>query len=521
MKHKFQFWSLSLLLLLTSAIGYAQQAVRPAAQMLSSNGPAEVTPSREARIEGNYSYVDFDVEAPVSQEYYISFWVNPYLDIEGNLPTYHVFVDGRACGLINPTSPDPHSVNISTDKVYLSSGKHQISVRAVVPDIAGVELMKVSNTAPSARLSSSAYSEYLQAVQDIQAGRMSAERYLAQQRSTLPLEQENWPEALPLNQMQRNSGEFYSFVPAPYTFRGTRYFNAGSLVLISSSSTTPHVIYLVSSDVNTPPLMNQGLTWLRYSSQVPGNNQHTALFAITIPKTGTYQVVARTLAENTFGTINVNINQEYFYNDRPISFSYIASSMPYNRRLLSMAKGIRRGNELVDPYLYVLGGGSCPGLIVQYNDDVAQGVDVTAYGIHPRDSFIDATYRMPTCGLLATNCWSYTPLIYCHIITNLEYTPIPFVAPQTDLLSANSVSTPAVRLVQGEGTPRLQLSSEEEIESIEVFNYATQTRVHTSSLSRKGEVELIASEVGLCTPGIYLISLHSATGTTTHKVTLR
>lgn len=520
MRRNLQFWSLSLLLLLASVAGHAQEMVRPSAQMLSNSGPIEVTPTQKYRIEGDYSYVDFDVEAPVSQEYYISFWVNPYLDIEGNLPTYHVFVDGRACGLINPTSPDPHGVNISTDKVYLSSGKHQISVRAVVPDIAGVELMKVSNTAPSARLSSSVYSEYLQAVRDIQAGRMSAERYLAQQRSTLPLEQENWREALPLNEMQNNSGEFYRFVPAPYTFRGERHFNAGSLVLISSSSATPHVIYLVSEDVNIPPLMNQGLTWLRYSSQVPGNNQHTALFAITIPKTGTYQVVARTLEENTFGTINVNINQEHFYNDRPISFSYVASSMPRNRRMLSMAMGIRQGELATDPYLYVLGGGSCPGLIVQYNDD-AIGWAQIAYQLTRIDSFIDATYRMPTCGLLVTNYWSHTPLIYCNILTNLEHAPTPFVAPQTDLLAASSVNAPTVRLAQGEGTPRLQLSSEEEIEGIEVFNYATQTRVYTTSLGRKGEIELIASEVGLCTPGIYLISLHSATGTTTHKVTLR
>ncbi|MBB6275913.1 T9SS type A sorting domain-containing protein [Porphyromonas circumdentaria] len=524
MKHKFQFWSLSLLLLLTSAIGYAQQAVRPAAQMLSSNGPAEVTPSREARIEGNYSYVDFDVEAPVSQEYYISFWVNPYLDIEGNLPTYHVFVDGRACGLINPTSPDPHSVNISTDKVYLSSGKHQISVRAVVPDIAGVELMKVSNTAPSARLSSSAYSEYLQAVQDIQAGRITAEEYLSTKKTSQALssnqEQENKLELL------RTSGDFFPLTPVPYTFRTSRYYDSGRQVIISTRSTIPHVVYLVSAKVNQAPLINQGLTWLRFSSVIPGSGgDNTALFSITIPQDGTYMIVIRALYEDSFGTVDVNLNQQEFHSNRPISFSYIPVSQPRNTRLLSMTitpKPDTDANLKYDPFLFVLGGGSCPGLIVQYNDDVVyDSLEKEFYGLKRRDSFIDATYLIPTCGLLVANYGTQTPLFYCNTITNLPYQNLPPLVRKSTLETTQEGKETCVSIeLRDYYKKTITLSSQEVMNTIEVFSYENMNLVGRKELKQSGEITIPITELGITSSGLYIVRVTNDKGIISQKIIL-
>lgn len=517
MKRNLLYLSLLILQSLSAIAGVTQENVTTNdLQMLASYGSTQLSPSKSIRLEGKSSYVDFEFNNPVSGEYYINFWINPYQNQKGVFPTYDVLLDSRRKGSITPIKSTPHSISPTVHKIFIPSGRHTISVKGVIPDIPEIEIMKISNLQSTSKISSSTYDKYVEAIKAIQSGTLSAREFLSQekakQRAKYPVIEEM--------KRTRPSGDFFPLIPVSYTFRTSRFYEKDAQVIISTQSDVPHVVYFFSEEINKTPLINQGLTWLHHSSVLPGaGDKNTALFSITIPKRGFYNVVVRTLNENSFGFVDVNLNQQGFYKDKPISFSYIPVSQPRNKRLLSMTitpKPDTDENLSFDPFLYVLGGGSCPGLVVQYNDDVsANSPEKEFYGLKRRDSFIDATYLMPTCGLLIANFSTFQPLFYCNVITNLEYSPLP---PRKNKSKEEKTSPIIIKLTVGKESMTLQ--SQEVMNLIEVFSAKDMMLIGRKSLKTQGEITIPMSDLRISIPGIYIIRVTGSSGVVSQKIIL-
>lgn len=114
---------------------------------------------------------------------------------------------------------------------------------------------------------------------------------------------------------------FFLHLQLKYSVRQTQYFTAGQQIFISSNSSITHVLELFKQRDNyiTGAV---SLSWLNVSEPTLNNSSvKVASIVTTIPATGYYTVKARSASNNSLGTVSINVNGSYFYQNMPVYYA--------------------------------------------------------------------------------------------------------------------------------------------------------------------------------------------------------
>ena len=170
---------LVILLILTSSITYSQSLEKKIDKYFFENnkelsGECILKNSRVS-IDGNIISKIFEFEVPVSGNYYISAWIMG-AETKDGLQEYHVTLDdlNTIAGKMIMTKTGWQSANLSNmaDKsknqsLYLTEGKHSISIQCEKPDVPEVEFVKFSRNEELSVISDLRYRSYLDSIKQI------------------------------------------------------------------------------------------------------------------------------------------------------------------------------------------------------------------------------------------------------------------------------------------------------------------------------------------------------------------
>lgn len=254
----------------------------------------------------------------------------------------------------------------------------------------------------------------------------------------------------------------------------------------------------------------QGLNWKASSEKVTGSKSQVATLKIlSIPKTGVYLVQVRTTDNSVQGIADVHIDNDYFYEENPISRSYRAISMPADGvEYASMTKSANPGID--DPMIFIHGNGS--DRVVGWNDD-GPAAKIEENNLDKRDAYISQVYKVPTSGISVSSTSSSRPVSKCHVITRMAVNDsqpssqkkAPEVNNMTYIsklsMESEGISIPgSVKL--GEG---LAISSENRIKEISVFDMAGNMLAKKTVNSDSASMSL--SSLNIDSAGVYVVTV--------------
>ena len=502
-------------------------------------GDVIITSSTNEIIEDD-SYTSFEIEVESAGEYYLNFWLLPAEYENGSLYTYEVLVNGNNAGTIVPAKGNWQSIGLSNNgKVNLQQGKNTISVITEAPNVVEVEFVRLSKTFSKAKISSNAYDSYLAKAKNRNE---TGNRLLRSSSEESELDSENiLPSSAAANY------QLFTNVPLKYSVRQTQYFTAGQQIFISSNSSITHVLELFKQRDNyiTGAV---SLSWLNVSEPALNNSSvKVASIVTTIPATGYYIVKARSASNNSLGTVSINVNGSYFYQDMPVYYAGRSYQIPAgtNSAVYTFADNTISN---YDPFLFIEGAGSIPGKVVAYNDDVYDYDTEIQYGLHYYDSYIENSYSMPTSGMHVTNYSSYNAEVNCHIMVGLAPSSSQSSAllsamsalcssnsnnESTELRSSNSsnesseiANITSVNGIETKVFPNpanissvLSINSGEDINAIEIYNVSG-LRLQRKSINNTS-IQISMSELNINKSGVYIVKFIAATGSVTKKLVVK
>ena len=499
----------------------------------NASGIPDGTPSADTALsikevyessDGVLNYKTFQVEADAAGEYYAGFWLLPARHADKSPTTFTVFVNGEKAGAITPAVGNWQYAVLDDDiAIDLLAGDNLISIATTAPEIPAVESVRVADNREDAVISSEAYDNFLADAitgNDIEV-----------------VEQE------PVMTYSANATtQFLWVMELRYTFYKKVEFTKGENIFITSSSEKQHVIDVmycgeyrikdlypfypsnpttIGNDfVPTQPTLRvfyyatseemQGLNWKASSEKVTGSKSQVATLKIlSIPKTGVYLVRVRTTDNSVQGIADVHIDNDYFYEENPISRSYRAISMPADGvEYASMTKSANPGID--DPMIFIHGNGS--DRVVGWNDD-GPAAKIEENNLDKRDAYISQVYKVPTSGISVSSTSSSRPVSKCHVITRMAVNDsqpssqkkAPEVNNMTYIsklsMESEGISIPgSVKL--GEG---LAISSENRIKEISVFDMAGNMLAKKTVNSDSASMSL--SSLNIDSAGVYVVTV--------------
>ena len=254
-------------------------------------------------INGNYSYATFYVTISTSANYYVGFWLMGHKDSNGNYSKYDLFIDGLDTG-INVTSSlaDWQLISLPNNgKVSLTAGNHLIGLRGTKSDIPNVEELKLDNLPIFFMNTDNTRYQY-------------AKYHHSTYNHIIPTTIGSYTE-INYNDVYNDSisppsiyhGELNKNIF--YTFYRLQYFEQGETVAITTDTigSKHHYLHLIS--LSNP----SNYSWV--SSSSPSGH---AILNLTIPSSGFYYVLVRTLEPEDWGTCNLSINGSLYFESVPI-----------------------------------------------------------------------------------------------------------------------------------------------------------------------------------------------------------
>ena len=113
-------------------------------------------------IVNDKSIISFEVEAPNSGDYYLSFWMLPVKLNDGTYVNYDVSVNGNMQrDKIIPQRGDWQSITLSSkNKIKLNKGTNTISIIGKVPLIPNVEHVRIASNLQESKIKGDLYQSY-------------------------------------------------------------------------------------------------------------------------------------------------------------------------------------------------------------------------------------------------------------------------------------------------------------------------------------------------------------------------
>nr|MCR4769866.1 hypothetical protein [Bacteroidaceae bacterium] len=355
-------------------------------------------------IVNDKSIISFEVEAPNSGDYYLSFWILPVKLNDGTYVNYDVSVNGNMQrDKIIPQRGDWQSITLSSkNKIKLNKGTNTISIIGKVPLIPNVEHVRIASNLQESKIKGDLYQSYKASIE-----RENVDRGL---KNTT-----NITDSI-FNKSNLNVTKASSWIPpywgenplyeygfglnmiCKYTFYQTFHFSEGQPVSIKTTgiNNIAHVVEVFSCD------FPENYSWKKLSS----NNNFTTSLSLTIPYTGDYIVRVRSYYSETSGLCDININNRYYYDSMPIYTNGIRCTQDtlfyYNSFTC---------NNTCDPVLWIEEGESPPGKISAFSYNYVGNGNFSWGG----NSRIYKQYPRPVHAALISSRYSYGPIGTCDL----------------------------------------------------------------------------------------------------------
>ena len=349
------------------------------------------------RVDGTKTMTSFEIEAPRSGRYYISFWLCPPRLNDGTYASYDVSVNDKVIsGRIIPTRGDWQSISLSDgEMIELNEGINTVSVIGTIPDIPSVEHIRVSSTRSNSIIDSSKYDNYKADI--IRESTANAERnaLTAQTFATDTLSNDNdiFTESVSL----RYEDPRYDYthrinMSFSYTFYKIVHFTQGQQVSVSSTGINNFGRVLELFSKNSP----ENYSWAAVSC-----SNSAASLNVTIPQGGYYYVRVRSYSNARSGLCNLNINNQNYYDNIPVYSIGVTCTQD-----TSMVYNTFTCHSTSDPRLWVEEyTGLTTGIISAFNDDYHGNGDFD----WDQNSRIKKQYSRPVHAALLSAYGSYNP----------------------------------------------------------------------------------------------------------------
>lgn len=494
--------------------------------------------------DGNYNFKSFEVDASEAGSYYTEFWLLPTKYANNRYSTFIIYVNENYIGTINPTVGNWQAARVDGHETFnLSEGKNLITIATRAPEFPEVETIKAALNDADASFSSEAYKEYLEDAAEGVSYDIPADDGIAVYSSDAD-------GTLPKHLLD---------VPLNYTFYKTFSFTKDQEIFITTSSSASHkidIVYYGSAPVITvtPAIINpaslssepvtpgitqpyikqrndytpatseemQGLSWVFPSEKSLNSSMQVANARVRIPKSGQYLIRVRHVVTGGSALADVNVNGAYYYESTPITLSYAPCIIPADGNYYATYTLCNYFSE-DDPYLFIHGGGCDK--IVGFNDD-APRENRRQYNLSTWDSFISQKYLMKTSGVSVSNYSSSKPVSQCSIfvgISNGDTQPAAKSKSKGSNTAGVSEQTVRGESVQIIGPANISGSisvyASDKIHKISVYGLVGNC---IGTINGKDTYEIIeASTLNITQPGIYVISVETASGTTSKKIAIK
>ena len=487
------------------------------------------------------NFINFEVEVQEAGDYYAQFWLLPARYADNSFTAFKVYVNGKCAGNISPKKGNWQAASVDNrPALKLTSGKNVISVSTQSPEIPQVETVRISKKEESAAISSAEYDNYLEQA----------------------MNSDGTPEISP---MALNSSSILSVngitefnVPVKYSFYKELYFEENQEIFITSSSDMEHVIdffflgskfQLIVGPINAPalgdnPSLNgltqnkklfyrhatsdemQGFTW-KHTSEKAVNNEgvYVATVRAKIPKSGYYMVKLRTTENRVSGTANLNINGTYYYDNAMMYYAYMDCEMPADGNAYAALTMVNRDD--LDPMIFIED--KFTGRVVGFDDDASLGA-LQTFGLCSGDSYIRQVYKFPTKRIHVSNRSSLIRLELnfqpqCILIGKIADDDANNAAPamaKTRAADNNSVSFDngiSITPLSPELSSTVTVSSCDLINKVSVYDLSG---VKLASVPVGGySADMSLAELGIRSPGIYIVNVEGESGNVSKKISVR
>lgn len=531
-----------MVLAITNALNVVARGVENAGTSQKSTLPiVEVTEA----TDGIYNFKNFTVEALNTGAYHTEFWLLPTKFANNSYSKFMVYVNGDFIGIINPTKGNWQAARIKENETLnLAKGTNVITIATLAPEFPEVETIIVATNSTDATLSSEAYEEFLN---NATAG------------ITFEVPEEDGIAMVADNSTGSGLAHF-SNVPLNYTFYKNFSFTQGQDIFITSSSSDSHKIDVIyyGSDLeivykpifNNQPISNsahaipdtvltfgkyqypytpatseemQGLSWVFPSQKALNSPIQMATAKLTIPKTGKYLVRVRHAVSGCSAVADVNVNGAYYYENIPITLSYMDCQIPANGNVYATMTCCNNFG-IDNPYLFIHGAKS--DRIVGFNDD---GPDekIKQFNLSKQDSYISQKYFIKTSGISVSNYSSSNPISRCNIIARVLEDSAESVAKVRAETSNNTTEIPthsildeSILIIGPENiNGNIIISAKEKIQRVSLYELDGN---RIGSINVEGSTANIpASALNMTQSGIYVVIVETGNGTNYKKVAVK
>lgn len=528
------FFYMLLSILLSTVDATSSQAQKMVAAVNTANATLPVKSVSET-TDGMFNFKNFEIEVSEEGDYYAGFWLLPSKYQDGNFTKFNLYVNGVSAGVISPSKGNWQFAQIDgNERLHLLEGKNVISLATPIPEFPAVENIKVSQEEDSVRFSSDLYENFL-------ADASNGITYKTGIQNDAFL-QSNIPAHVA-------GMAYYSNVPLLYSFYGIFSFTEGQEIFLTSTSKAEHVIDVVyygkpveirpphteSSNVPITGIMKprrlyipatseemQGLNWNGFSEKALNSKFQISTVQFTIPKTGLYLIKLRCNTNGDMATANLNINGAYYYEEVPISLSWIDCEIPADgNEYASMTCCNNFGVD--DPMLFIHGNANDK--IVGFDDDGPVS-KLQQYNLSNWDSFISQKYFVKTSKISVCNYSSSNPVSKCSIIARLfegtNKTLLKAMPEKEETTGISSLPTTDENIkipniiYRGE---YFTIKAKDKIKTIQVFNLCGNKVCRT--VGNGNVFTSSASALNLTQPGLYIINVETTKDVYSNKVVVK
>jgi hypothetical protein len=454
-------------------------------------------------IIGDYAYKSFEVVITSAGNYFGETWLSAAQYADKSYTSFQFSMDGTVIGNFSPQKEGWQNVCITKNEgIFLTQGLHVFSVRTLIPEIPIVEFVKFAKSKTMCKISSAAYDSYIQKAEKGVNYNNTCEHGID----------------TPIETIMNSGLVVFTNVPLKNSFYTLLYFTAGQQVFMTATSTTDHIIDFFHSSYSE--FQEQTMNWAGVSGPTANPSDYkVSSIALTIPVTGYYTIKARSQVSGVLGTVDVNVNGSYYYNNRPLYYEGRNVVQPADSNVYATMT-ISPSDVGVDPILYIEGAGSTPGRIVAYNDD-APSEAVQQYQLDSHDSFLSHTYYMPTSGLHVVNFSSFNPEGTCTVLARVAVSPDDEMTSAFDIANCSNVrerkSVTKLNTLKSKkdiyikhSKVYVEIESPNEIQRIKVYNYAGHL-CGTVNVHSEGII-LPLEDLNMSDSGLYIICVETNDG---------
>ncbi len=526
------------LAVITDNVGQAQTLE---AGTIHASVPQEVTITEGPEFsDGIYNYKTFYADAQEEGLYFLNLWLLPAEKVSGGFTTFNVSVNGTSVGTVTPTQGNWQSAGLDNwSQVLLNSGMNTVTVGVLSPETPSVETIRLASSSSDALIDATGYEDYLDGAIASDVLSTSSLRQVAEPNGAA-------------------NSKAFTGLEVRYSFFKRLEFKKGDELVITSTSSLPHSIDVVyagkyvtlnSGDPIIIPVNNgtqatidasiepaptiyfekatseqmQGLNWKRSSEVMKGSSSQVAkMKIIRLPYDGQYLIRVRTNTSGTYGTANVFINDEYYFDEAPIAYTHCPLVLPADGKTYQTYTIGTPSTAM--PMLLIHGNDA--DRVVGWNDKII-GRTGCNFILDSREAFIAQEYNVPTTGVSVINENSRNPVCNLSIVskereeTGNNTITQPQEQPAQQSPSNNKLGMPANIFIPGSVRleETLTITCAQDLKSVRIYDISGNLLCSLAPDSNWFEATPNALNIGKS--GLYLISVETEEETYSSKLVVK